>query len=417
MSESRTRAANGRSSIYQGADGTWHAYVVVGTKPDGTLDRRHRRGKTRTEVSAKAAELEGHRQGGTVTKAGRPQIVADYLHKWLDSKRLTVKPKTIVGYNVDIRRHIVPVIGSVRLTAVRPEDVEQIYTAMTVRGSSASTVAHVKRTLSSAFNQAVKRGLMPRNPVPLASAPRVVEKEVEPLTRDEARRVLEVAAEARNGGAWIIALSLGLRRGEVLGLRWQDVDLDAETLAVRRSAQRLSWQHGCPDAERCGFKPARCPQRHGGGIVFDTPKSTAGGRVVPLPVPLVNALRQHRRRQHEERLRAGSRWQDRGLVFAQLDGKPLDPDRHSQAWRKLLAEAGVRPARLHDARHTAATLLLVQGVDSRVVMALMGWSHQSMTRRYQHVVPELARDAADRMSAALWDATATTTATTGPGRL
>jgi len=288
---------------------------------------------------------------------------------------------------------------------------------MTAAGLSASTVAHVRRTLSAAFSQAVRRGITARSPVPLASAPRVVEKQVEPLSRDEARRVLDAADGERNGAAWTIAISLGLRRGEVLGLRWRDVDLDAGQLTVWQAAQRLPWLHGCQDTRPCGLRPSRCPQRHGGGIVFDTPKSAAGGRTVPLPAPLVDALRAHRSRQLEERLRAGSRWQDHGLVFAGSFGQPVSPEEHSRSWRRLLGTAGVRPARLHDARHTAATLLLVQGVDSRVVMDLMGWSQQSMTRRYQHVIPELARDAADRMTAALWGPTATTTATTPTGRL
>jgi integrase len=128
----------------------------------------------------------------------------------------------------------------------------------------------------------------------------------------------------------------------------------------------------------------------------------------------VEILRSHRQVQLEDRLRAGALWEDHDLVFAQPNGRPIDPDRHTKAWNAFLARVGVRPARLHDARHTAATLLLVQGVDTRTVMDLMGWSQISMTKRYQHVVPELRRAAAERMTEVLWGPTATRTATRRP---
>ena len=177
-----------------------------------------------------------------------------------------------------------------------------------------------------------------------------------------------------------MALSLGLRQGEALGLAWDAVDLDAGVLTVRQALQRLT----------------------GHGLVMVEPKSVAGRRSIALPAPLVEGLRAHRTAQREERLRAGSEWQDNGLVFTQPNGKPVDPRTDNRAWKALLRDAGVRDARLHDARHTAATLLLLQGVDDRVVMEILGHSQLSMTARYQHVMPELARDAAERMGKALW---------------
>lgn len=136
--------------------------------------------------------------------------------------------------------------------------------------------------------------------------------------------------------------------------------------------------------------------------MISDPKSQAGRRPVSLPDPLVMILRTHRESQAAERLRAGSCWEEHDFVFCQENGRPLDPDGHSKAWKRFLAKAGVREARLHDARHTAATLLLLQGVDQRTVMALMGWSEMSMAQRYEHVIPELRREAADRVGTALW---------------
>ena len=161
---------------------------------------------------------------------------------------------------------------------------------------------------------------------------------------------------------------------------------------------------GVPNAmsSGCTGHARHCPQRQGGGLHFGEPKSQAGRRPIALPEPLVALLRSHRKAQAAERLRSGSSWEENDLVFCQPNGRPLDPDGHSKAWKKFLARAGVREARLHDARHTAATLLLVQGVDQRTVMAIMGWSEVSMTKRYQHVVPELRREAASRIREVLW---------------
>lgn len=137
--------------------------------------------------------------------------------------------------------------------------------------------------------------------------------------------------------------------------------------------------------------------------MFDTPKSRAGRRTLDMPPPLIAQLRTQRSTQVQQRLTAGSEWDDHDLVFAQPNGKPLDPDNQSKAWKAFLKRIGVRDARLHDARHTAATLLLLRGVDPRTVMYVMGWSEVSMTKRYQHVVPELRHAAMERMTEALWD--------------
>lgn len=237
---------------------------------------------------------------------------------------------------------------------------------------------------------------------PLAHTPRYEAPDIEPLTVAEARTLLDAAKDERNGVAFMLAISLGLRRGEVLGLGWDDVDLDAGQLTVRRQLERRNWQHGCADIDRCGSTPSRCPQRTGGGLVLTEPKTKRSRRTLPLPAPLAAALRAHRKAQREARIHAGTVWEDSGLVFTTLTGRPVAPHDHSLHWTDFLERSGVRPARLHDARHTAATLLLVQGVDQRVVMDMFGWTSPTMTARYQHVVPELVEEANRRMSDLLW---------------
>ncbi len=227
----------------------------------------------------------------------------------------------------------------------------------------------------------MQRGKVTRNVCTLVDAPSLVRSEVQPLTASEARRLLDSARDTRNAARWSVALSLGLRQGEALGLRWSDLDLEAGTLTVRRALQR----------------------QRGRGLVFVEPKSRAGRRTILLPRPLREALRTHRVAQAEERLAAGSVWHDHDLLFAQVNGKPVEPRRDWQDWKELLTRAGVRDARLHDARHTAATLLMQQGVPARVAMQILGHSQISLTLgTYSHVVPELAEEAAERMGQALW---------------
>jgi len=212
-------------------------------------------------------------------------------------------------------------------------------------------------------------------------APSLRRDEVVPFSTTEARALLATARGLRNEARWSVALALGLRQGEALALRWEDIDLDSGTLTVKRSMQRLV----------------------GKGLVFDEPKSRAGRRAIMLPNGLRDALRSHRAAQLEERLAAGSEWQENGLLFAQVNGRPIDPGSDWKSWKALLALAGVRDARLHVARHTAATLLLQQGVPARVAMQILGHSQISLTLgTYSHVVPELAQEAADRIDRVLW---------------
>lgn len=391
-----SRAANGESSIHKGADGRWHGYVSMGLADNGRRDRRHVSGSRRSAVVEKVRELERHRDAGIISKAGRRATTGQWLDHWLDhiaAPRL--RPSTLTHYRVAVDRHLKPKLGHHRLELLQPEHVEQAYRSLSMDGVGAPSVLYAHRVLSRALKVATQRGRVARNVATLVEPPRVQRREVEPLTADEARAVLGAARSMRNPPRWSVALALGLRQGEALGLLWEDVDLDAGVLTVRRALQR----------------------RPGVGLVFTEPKSAAGRRSIAMPLPLVEALRTHRSRQAEERLAAGELWEDHGLVFAQVNGRPIDPSADYKAWRELLVAAGVRRARLHDARHTAATLLLQQGVPARVAMQILGHSQISLTLgTYSHVVPELAKDAAAKMGDALWGDTPTNGNHTGTGQ-
>lgn len=377
------RAASGESSIYKDEAGRWHGYVSMGLKENGRRDRRHVSGTRRADVVAKVRALEAKRDAGTAEAAGRAPTVGDWLDHWLEhiaSRR--VRARTLESYEALVRLHLRPGIGHHRLDRLQPEHLEQLYGSLLEdKGLSPATVLRLHRVLSRALRVAMQRGKIARNVATLVDPPAVKRPTTAlPLTVDEARRVLQAAEQARNSARWTVALAVGLRQSETLGLRWSDINLDVGTLTVRRGLHRVA----------------------GKGLVYEEPKAERSRRTLALPAPLVMALRRHRGVQLEERQAAGSLWEEHDLVFAQMNGRPLDKRSDWEGWKALLTRAGVREVRLHDGRHTAATLLLSEGVHPRVVMELLGHAQmRTTTDTYSHVMPALAKEAAAKMGTAL----------------
>jgi integrase len=398
----RTRQPNGASSVYEGKDGYWHGRVTVGVKDDGRPDRRHVTRKTEAEAIRAVRKLERDREDGAVRKSGPAWTVEKWLIHWVENIAAPfVRENTIAGYRVAVNVHLVPGLGKHRLDRLAPEHLEKFYVRMMSEGSSPATAHQDHRTIRTALNEAVRRGHLARNPATLAKAPRLVEKEIEPYSVEEIRLLLKTALETRNGARWAIALALGLRQGEALGLKWADVDLDIGSLAIRRGRLRPRWRHGC--GETCGHKyGGHCPQRELARAETSETKSRAGRRIVGLPSELVELLKTHREAQERERYTAGQLWNEGGWLFATPTGGALNPRTDWDDWKKLLVKAGVRDGRLHDARHTAATVLLLLGVPERAVMGIMGWSHTAMAARYQHVTGAIQRDIADRVGGLIW---------------
>jgi integrase len=379
MSNGR-RASNGRSSVYRGNDGSWHGRVTMGVRDDGTPDRRHVRGRTESEVTRKVQQLERQRDKGNAANPGRPPTVELWMTTYLETVAArTLAPRSLDDYWSKTRNWIIPKIGQHRLDRLQPEHLDRLYASMAGAGKAPSHIVKVHRIISRALEIAVRRGKVGRNVAKLVDPPPVSSSEVQPLSGDEARAILAAAEQMRNGARWSVGLALGLRQGEALGLRWQYVDLDQGTV-------RIWWQ---------------LQRQKGRGLVLREPKGRSH-RVVPLPAQLVRSLRAHRKSQLAERLACGTSWSENDLVFCQPDGKPIDPRRDWAEWKALLAVAGVRDARVHDARHTAGTLLIEQGVHPRVVMEILGHSDLRLTQRYTHASSAMAADAAERMNRALW---------------
>jgi integrase len=299
-------------------------------------------------------------------------------------------------------KHITKHVGAHKLPNLLPDHLESMYHKMQDSGSAAGTANQVHRTARTALNEAVVRGYLAKNPALIAKPPRVEEEEIEPFTRDAITKIFTVALDGRNACRWVVAIALGLRQGEVLGLRWQDVDFHEGTLTVAIQRPRPKWRHGCD--QPCGHKHAgHCPRRVNTRKETARPKSKAGRRTIGLPQPLLDQLKLHLIEQGKEREKAAELWDEQGWLFTNEVGRPLNHRTDLARWKQLLEAAGVRDARLHDARHTAATVLLELGVPDRAAMQIMGWSNAALTQRYQHVTGHVLGSVATQVGAHLWE--------------
>jgi integrase len=375
----------------------------MGRDQRGRRRRRHAQGATVEEVQAKLAVLQAEVDHPPVT-------VGEWTTWWLDMLGRTLKQSTARTYGTNLR-YLHPLVD-LRLDRLTPEHLERVNVALTSRGVGAETIQGVHRCVRSSLAEPVRRQKLERNPALVGRPRRSDHHEIQPLSLAEAQALLAVAQGRRNGLRWEIALALGLRQGEALGLQWADVDLDRATLPVRRALQRGTWGHGCPPNRPCGLRPYQCPRRRGGGLIVVSPKSAASHRTIVLPAHTRAGFEQHRRQQLRERQAAGPCWppgpavgglhSGTGWVFTTETGSPIDPARDWKDWKALLGDAGMRDARLHDARHSAATFLLVAGVELRTVMQILGRTQPSMVARYQHVIDQLKVDAANRIGSLLW---------------
>ena len=399
-----TRAPNGESSIYfSETDGNWHGWVTVGVKDDGSPDRRHRMSKNEKKLRENVRELEKQRDAGGAGVVGANWTVETWFDYWYQHiSKPTVRASSARAYRTAVYHHLIPGLGKHRLQKVRTEHFEKLYQKIVADGAKPATAHQVHRTAKAALNVAVARGYIGANPARLAKYPRLEDEEVEPFDLEETQRLFEVALSQRNGVRFVMALSTGLRQGEVLGLKWADLDLSAGTLRVKRQRLWPEWAHGCGDTP-CGRKFAGyCPDRVNTQPETGDVKSKAGRRPFPLPDALVALLKLHKAAQGAERNAAGPLWTESDWLFATETGGILHPRSDWDHWKQLLKDAEVRDARLHDARHTAATFILQAGILDRVAQSMMGWSDAKMARRYQHVVAPIQKDAGDRLGELLW---------------
>lgn len=361
----------------------WTATIELPPDADGNRRRKVMRSKDKAALVDKLADERAKlKERGDLPTAD--QSVAKWFTYWLSTVEREVRPKTFAGYRTVVTKHVVPVIGKVKLEKVTAATVRRVTSRITDDLHLSSTYAlNAHRIMSIAFEAARREGRIGRNPTTLVNAPRKAIAPQEAFSVDEAIKVLEhVSHDSTLGARWATALLTGARRGEVIGL---ERDRVTDVLDLSWQLQRIGYSHGCDGT--CGRRfGGDCPQRvikvpadyeyrHiDGGLYWTRPKSSAGWRIIPLVDPLASILQRHLATAPQ------NQW---GLVFT-VDGKPIDPDRDTAAWKDVLAGTGVeRDVVLHGLRHTAVDLLYLAGVPEDVIVQIVGHSSRSTTRGYQ----------------------------------
>ena len=376
------KRGQGEGTIRKRADGRWEA-LLTAAQPDGTSKRVSFYGKTQKEVREKLTAARRLLDQGEALLTDR-QTVGQFLDRWLaDVIKPHKEPKTYKTYEGVVRLHLAPALGRLPLAKLTPQHVQALLAAKAAGDLAGKdcTLQRLRDVLRNALNQALRWGLVTRNAAELVDAPHYQPPEARPFTAEEARAFLTAARGDRLEALYTVVLAVGLREGEALGLRWEDVDFAKGRLRVARQVQRVDGTLQLKEIKTAKRKRSR---------------------TVALPPMLLGALLTHRDRQEEERLAACGRWQEWGLVFPSTIGTPQDPRNVLRRFQALVQKAGLPHQRFHDLRHCCASLLLAQGVPPRVVMEILGHSDIRLTMNtYSHVMPVLQQEAATLMEAFL----------------
>ncbi|MER5707343.1 site-specific integrase [Streptomyces sp. NPDC002122] len=372
MAGQRKRNPNGAGTITKRKDGRYQAAVYV-LQPDGTRARKFAYGKTWEECDAKRRALLDKASNG-IPVPTRSAKLSEWLPYWLDNVvQPRLKLSTYDKYEAHVRLYLVPMIGSKRLESLGVADVRRFLVQLEKK-TTAATAKESHRVLRTALTAACREELITRNVATLVEPPRAKARELSPWSLDETLDFLAAARRDPLYAAFVLAITMGLRRGELVGLRWADVDLDHRVLYVRQQTQRRR------------------------GVLYDDDPKGRRRRAVPLPAMCIAPLRWHRMRQNDQRVKAGEEWKGSDYVFTTRTGSPVEPRNVYRSFTRVAASAGLRVIRLHDARHGCATLLTAAGVAPRVVMEILGHSQISITMDvYTHVVQDTQREAISHM--------------------
>jgi integrase len=338
--------------------------------------------RTKRDAERALVEILGRLEKGTYVEPTR-QDLATYLREWLPAVRRTVRSGTWNSYRTNMELHVIPRIGTVPVQRLGAEHLNGLYAELLERGRcdgrgglSPRTVRYTHTILHRALRDAVRWGRLPRNVADLADAPRSKAPEIQTWHQEELKRFLDHIVADRLYAAWLLLATTGLRRGELLGLSWQDVDLDAGRIVIRHALMSV-----------------------GGKLSVSAPKTSKSRRGLSLDATTTAALRAHRGRQLQERLAWGPDYQDAGFVFCREDGTPVRPDSFSRRFQTLAGTAGLPVIRVHDVRHTYASIALTAGTHPKVVADRLGHSTIGTTLdTYSHVVQSLEEHAAARVA-------------------
>jgi len=378
----RRKRGHGEGTIYyRESDGYWCSQITIGTDPKtGKPKRKTFYGRTRKEVAEKLTKAKQTLSDGLYIEPSKATL-GQWLDKWLtEYKKPQLKPSTYQSYEFWINAHIKPDLGEAPLEKLQPHILQKFYNDKLKSGRrdgegglSTRVVRYFHAIIRQALEQAVKEGILPRNVADATNPPTIQHKPMRPLAEEELLKFFEAAKDDRYFAGYVLAATAGMRRGELCGLCWDCVDLEQGTVTVRR--QLLVLKDGLS--------------------LEDTTKSKRGRRSIALTNDAIRELKAHRRRQAQERLLMGQAYQDNNLVFAREDGTPTDPRNFTKRFQRILKRAGLPKVRLHDLRHTHASLLLSRGVHPKIVQERLGHSSISMTLDlYSHLAPGLDEAAA-----------------------
>ncbi|MGW1014552.1 tyrosine-type recombinase/integrase [Streptomyces termitum] len=372
MATQRKRNPNGAGTITQRKDGRFQAAVYV-LQPDGTRARKFAYGKTWAECDVKRRALLDKVATGTPVPT-RSAKLSEWLAYWLES---VVKPRrklsTYDKYEAHVRLYLSPMLGTKRLESLSVPDVRRFLLQLEKK-TTAATAKESHRVLRTALSAACREELIVRNVAKLVEPPRAAVRDLSPWSLDETLGFLAASRRDPLYAAFVLAIAMGLRRGEIVGLRWSDIDLENRVLLVRQQVQRRR------------------------GLLYNDETKGRRSRAIPLPAMCLAPLRWHRLRQKTTYEAAGTEWTATGYVFATRTGRPVEPRNVHRSFVRVSEAAGLRPIRLHDARHGCATLLTAAGVAPRVVMEILGHSQISLTMDvYTHVVQDTQREAISHM--------------------
>ena len=365
-----------RGSIHRRGD-VWIAYWRTETS-EGR--KQHTKSfRTKKEAQQFLTDTMAAIRGGVFSEPSKVTLGEFLLERWLPTKKMAVRVSTYASYRGLVERHVIPALGHVQIQQLTADRLDRFYADLVAHGLSTKTIRNIHVLLHRALTDAVRKSLVPRNVADASDPPklnRADREEMKTWTPEQLREFFAGITTHRLAAAYILAATTGMRRGEVLGVRWRDIDFKARRLHVQQTVLTVEYQ-----------------------IIIGRPKTLRGERKIALDDQTIQVLQSHRAAQRREKQLLGDGYQDHGLVFAREDGTPVHPDYFSQTFDRTVKRLGLPKIRLHDLRHTHATLGLAAGVHVKVISDRLGHATTSFTQDvYMHAIPAVEEDAADQIA-------------------
>lgn len=386
------KRGNGEGSISKRPDGTWWARITIGVDKNGKQKRKAFYGKTRQEVQKKMTAALNEINTNTYIEPSKLTLET-WLNNWFNEYSLnSIKQSTRVSYETFITKHINPVIGKIKLQNLRPDIIQKFYNDKLENGRldgkgglSPKTIKNIHVMLHEALEQALKNGLITRNVTEAVTLPKITKKEMRVLTSDEQSRLLKLCNNENNGIFVILALSTGMRLGEILGLKWEDINFKNKLLTVKRTVNRLKNYNSNIDSKTA--------------LIVNSPKTENSIRIIPLNEKIIKCLKSYKTFQNEKYFKLGVHMGEDNFVFPNSLGNTGEPKTYQKIFTNLTKEANIENAHFHCLRHTFATRALEEGIPAKTVSEILGHANVSTTLDlYSHVLLDTKRNAIERMS-------------------